>query len=250
MKHAAARAAMALACLPPMAGQAQDGTEVTFGSDVFDVTGAGNLHLGNIDIVLTPYRRAFTQGSGRLAAAVTIDAQGAVTACRFQAETALSEAGEAFCAHTLGTGRFRQDPLLELDYSLATYRFVVRLDTDRRARGKPSFRTYPAYPLERQAVRFGSFAIPPESERLKLADLDYREMTYPQYAMENAIEADVIVAVSFDTKGRVARCRPVRSSNTARIAYETCFEARRKMTLLAAPDPRPYVWMTRWRLAD
>jgi hypothetical protein len=229
---------------------AQDWAEITFGGDVFDVTGAGELDVGIIDDVLKPYRRAFIPGAGPLKFEVTIDASGAVQDCRFEAKSTLEPAGKSLCAQALRVGRFRQDPLLELDYTRATYRFSIYGHKAKPIRGEAFFRLLPAYPFERRTISFGRYAIPQEGERLTLADLDYRTMSYPRDALQNAVEAEVIVAVTFDAQGTAVRCRPVRSSNTARIAYDTCLEARRGFHLRNVPDPRPFVWITNWRLAE
>lgn len=239
-----------LALLHAIPGAAQDWAEITFGNEVFDVTGAGELDLGIIDDALGPYQRVFGGGRERLGVEVTIDPSGAVQDCRFEARAALEPAGKALCAQALRLGRFRQDPFLELYYTRATYRMSVSGHTGKPIRGEAFFRTSPAYPLERRAIAFGSYAIPPETGRLTMADLDYRPMSYPRSALQNAIEAQVIVAITFDADGRAVRCRPVKSSNTARIAYDTCFEARRGFRLREAPDTRPFVWVTHWRLAE
>jgi hypothetical protein len=249
MRYLGCTAAAAL-WLQATPAAAQDGAEITFGGDVFDVTGAGALDLGIIEDVLKPYRRTFTSGLGPLRFEVTIDASGSVQDCHFEANSALEAAGKALCAQALRVGRFRQDSLLELEFTRATYRFSIYGHTAKPIKGEAFFRTSPAYPFERRTIIFGSFAIPKEGERLTLADLDYRTMSYPRDALQNDIEAQVIVAVTFDAQGRVSRCRPVRSSNTARIAYDTCFEAQRGFRLRNAPDPRPYVWITHWRLAE
>jgi len=250
MLRGASGAAAVLALVQAVPSAAQDRTEVIFGGDVFDVTGAGVLDLGILDDALMPYRRVFDQGRERLGVDVTIDAAGTVQDCRFDANEKLALAGKALCAQALRVGRFQPYPGLALDYTRATYRLSIRSHTGKPAKGEATFRVSTAYPLEGRPVTFGSYTIPPEGERLTLADLEYREMTYPRDALQNAIEAQVIVAVTFDEEGRVATCRPVRSSNTARIAYDTCREARHGFRLRAAPDARPYVWVTQWRLAQ
>jgi len=239
-----------LALLQAVPGTAQDGSELTFGNEVFDVTGAGELFLGIIDDALGPYQLAFGRGRERLGVEITIDASGAIQGCRIEAKAALEPAGKALCAQALRLGRFRQDPFLELDYTRATYRMSVTGHAGKPIRGEAFFRMSPAYPLQRRAITFGDYAIPPETGRLTLAELEYRPMSYPRSALQNAIESRVIVAITFDANGRAVRCRPVKSSNTARIAYDTCFEARRGFRLRAAPDTRPFVWVTHWRLAE
>lgn len=242
--------AAALAAAQAAPGAAADWSEITFGPEAHDVTGAGELDLGIIDDVLKAHRRAFAKGRERLKVAVTVDAGGAVLDCRYEGADDLQAAGKALCEHALQAGRFRRDPLLDLDYARATYSFSVYGHGGKPVPGEAFFRLAPSYPLERRKIVFGAYAIPPDDQRLRLADLNYRTMSYPPDALRNAIEAEVVVAVTFDARGKVARCRPVQSSNTARIAYETCFEAQRSFALRAAPDPRPYVWRTYWRLAE
>ncbi|WP_160761221.1 energy transducer TonB [Erythrobacter ramosus] len=233
-----------------MPAVAQDQAEIIFGGDVFDVTGAGVLDLSILDGALMPFRRAFDQGRERLGLELTIDAAGTVQDCRFDANEKLAPAGKALCTQALRVGRFQPYPGLVLDYTSATYRLSIRSHTGQPIKGEATFRMSTAYPFEGRPVTFGSYAIPPENQRLTLADLQYRAMEYPRDALQNAIEAQVIVAVTFDEQGRVSTCRPVRSSNTARIAYDTCLEARRGFSLRKAPDARPYVWVTHWRLAE
>ncbi|GAA0767173.1 hypothetical protein FHS52_001721 [Erythromicrobium ramosum] len=242
--------AAVLACVQAMPAVAQDQAEIIFGGDVFDVTGAGVLDLSILDGALMPFRRAFDQGRERLGLELTIDAAGTVQDCRFDANEKLAPAGKALCTQALRVGRFQPYPGLVLDYTSATYRLSIRSHTGQPIKGEATFRMSTAYPFEGRPVTFGSYAIPPENQRLTLADLQYRAMEYPRDALQNAIEAQVIVAVTFDEQGRVSTCRPVRSSNTARIAYDTCLEARRGFSLRKAPDARPYVWVTHWRLAE
>lgn len=246
----AARAATSIALMQAVPAAAQEWSPITFGGDVFDVTGAGELDLGLIDDAIAPFRGAFNQGRKRLSGEVTVESSGAVVDCRFEANAALERAGKALCAQALRLGRFRQHPLLDLDYTRATYRFSIAGHAGQPIKGEAFFSMRPAYPLERRTIAFGSYAIPAQAERLTLAELDSRAMNYPRDALQNAIEAEVVVAVTFDADGRVARCRPVHSSNTARIAYDTCFEARRGFRLREPPDARPFVWKTHWRLAD
>ena len=229
---------------------AQDRAEVVFGGDVFDVTGAGVPDLGMLDTALMPYRRAFDQGRERLGVEVMIDAAGVVQDCRFDPADKLAPAGKALCAQALRVGRFRQFPGLVLDYARATYRLGIRSHTGKPVKGEATFRMSTAYPLEGRPVTFGEYPIPTADQRLTLADLEYKPMVYPRDALQNAIEAQVVVAVTFDARGRVATCRPIRSSNTARIAYDTCREAQRGFSLRNPPDARPYIWATQWVLAE
>lgn len=99
---------------------AQEPITVTFGGDVFDVTGAGTLDLGDLDAVLKPFRRGFKDERDPLGLDVTVDAAGAVVACRADATDRRNLAAQAVCAHVLRTGRFRPFPLLELDFTRAT----------------------------------------------------------------------------------------------------------------------------------
>jgi hypothetical protein len=248
--YGASGAAAVLALVQAMPCAPQGHAEVNFGGNLFDLTGAGVLDLGILDEALMPYRRVFDQGRERLGVEVTIDAAGVVQDCRFDANEKLASAGEALCVQALRVGRFQPYPGLVLDYTRATYRLSIRSHTGKPVKGEATFRALTAYPFEGRPVTFGSYAIPPENERLTLADLEYRTMAYPRDALQNAIEAQVIVAVTFDELGRVTACRPIRSSNTARIAYDTCIEARRGFRLREAPDARPYVWVTQWRLAQ
>ncbi len=249
-RHRASGAAAVLALVQAVPSAAQDRAEVIFGGDVFDVTGAGVLDLGILDDALMPFRRAFDQGRERLGVEVTIDAAGTVQDCRFDANEKLAPAGKALCAQALRVGRFRPYPRLVLDYTRATYGLSIRSHTGQPIKGEATFKVSTAYPFEGRPVTFGSYVIPPENERLTVADLEYRAMEYPRDALQNDIEAQVIVAVTFDEQGRVTTCRPVRSSNSARIAYDTCLEARRGFSLRKAPDARPYVWVTQWRIAE
>lgn len=243
-------AAVALALMQAVPTAAQDRAEAAFGGDFFDVTGAGVLDLGGLDDVLTPFRRHFAKGGEPLGVEVTVDADGAVQDCRIDAAPQLSTAGKAVCEHALRVGRFRQYPLLVLDYTRATYRLSIRSHRNKPAKGEAEFRTYTAYPFYGSAVTFGSYTIAPPEARLTSADIDLKMMSYPSAALQNAVEGQVIVAVSFDAEGRVATCRPIRSSNTARMAYDTCREAQRGFRLRNPPDARPYIWSTRWVLEE
>lgn len=246
LRRLAAIAALAAGCQIA----AQEPREVIFEGETFDVTGAGVLDLGILDDALMPHRSAFRQGRERLGVDLTIGADGVVEGCRFDAISSLQAAGRALCQQALRLGRFRQYPGLVLDYTRAIYRLSIRSRKDKPTKGEATFRASIGYPLERQQVLFGTYPIPPQNERLNLADLDHRSMSYPRDALENAIEARVVVAISFDEQGAVASCRPVRSSNTARIAYDTCIAAQRAFALRNPPDARPYVWVAQWMLAD
>ena len=68
-------------------------------------------------------------------------------------------------------------------------------------KGAPQFRISSDFPLSRISIRFGSDPIPPEEQRLKITDLVATPMEYPREALQNEIEARVMVAVTFDTGG-------------------------------------------------
>lgn len=221
-----------------------------FAGSTFDVTGAGVLELGDLDAVLTPFRARFANGQATLAVEVTVDPAGAVTDCSTQGPDRLDRAGQALCAHALAHGRFMQNPILLLDYTAATYHLTIRSSRNRPAPDAPVFLTETAFPYEGRFIRFGSFTIPQESERLTLADVRMRAMDYPLVALRNDIEARVEVLLTFNEAGEVATCRPLTSSNTPRMAYETCFAARRTTRLTRPPDARPFAYATRWMLAD
>jgi len=243
-------AAVALALLQAVPIAVQDRAEVTFGGDEFDVTGAGVLDLGILDDVFSPFRRHFAKGGEPLGVEVTIDADGAVQDCKIEAAPQLAATGKALYDQALRVGRFRQYPLLVLDYTRATYRLSIRSHSNKPAKGEAEFRAATAYPLYRSAVTLGSYTIAPAEARLTSADIDLKTMNYPRAALQYAVEAQVVVAVTFNPEGRVANCRPIRSSNTARIAYDTCLKAGRGVSLRSPPDARPYVWSTRWVLEE
>ena len=71
-------------------------------------------------------------------------------------------------------------------------------------------------------------------------------MEYPRSALRSEIRAAVVVVVGFDAKGTVASCRPVESTNTARMAYETCKAASGSFRLKNTPDARPFVLSIGW----
>lgn len=241
-------AALALLAGAPAASQEQPG--LTFAGTLFDVTGAGTLDLGDIDTVLQPFVGDFQKGRESLGVEVTVARDGTVLDCRTKASPVLAEAGDALCAHALRAGRFRQFPGLVLDYTRATYQFSVRSLRQKPSRGAPQFRIAEGFPLNMIAIRFGSGSIPPEDERLDLTELVTTPMQYPREALQAAIEARVLVVVTFGANGRVETCRPVYSSNTPRMAYETCRAARQGFRLANPPDERPFYWITTWKLAD
>jgi hypothetical protein len=241
-------AALALLAGTPAVSQEMPG--LTFGGTLFDVTGAGTLELGDLDEVLQPFVRDFQKGRERLAVEVTVDREGTVIDCRAKAASILTEAGHAVCAHALKAGRFRQYPQLALDYTRATYGFAIRSMREQPGKGAPQFLISSDFPLNMISIRFGSDPIPPEEQRLKITDLVTTPMEYPRDALQNEIEARVMVAVTFGADGRTKTCRPVYSSTTSRMAYETCLAARRGFRLVSPPDERPFYWITTWKLAD
>lgn len=224
--------------------------ELVFAGTTFDVTGAGVLELGDLDALLQPFKRGFSNGRERLAVAVTVDAAGGVIACSTQGVRRLDRAGQTLCAHALANGRFVQNSLLVLDYSAATYRFTIRSSSSRPPPGTPDFLLETGFPHEGEFVRFGSFPIPPEEERLSLADVRMGAMDFPAVASRHGIEARVEVLLTFNDAGQVVTCRPLTSSNTARMAYESCYAARRVTRLNRPPDTRPFAFATRWMLGD
>lgn len=244
-------AAALLGCLLVLPAAAQDRPTITFDDEVFDVTGAGTLDLGDIDAVLKPYRRDFGRGKDGLELVFTVDRTGAVIDCRSDGPAMLVSAGQALCAHARSQGRFKQLPQLDLDYAQAAYRLSVDVPYDKPARGMPFFRVGVGYPLLRSAVSFSETPIPPEDQRLSLADLEVRPMEYPRSALTRAIEARVVVALTFDDAGKLAKCRPIHSSNTARMAYETCRAARLVYRRVSpARDAGPFVLAASWQIAD
>ena len=240
--------ALALVCAAPAWGQQQPG--LTFAGTLYDVTGACTLDLGDIEPVLQPFERDFRQGRDALGVEVTVDRGGAVIGCRTKASPALAKAGEAICAHALKTGRFRQYPRLVLDYAEATFAFTLRTPREQPPQGTQRFRMATGFPLERISIRFGSDPVPPATERLGLSEIATTRLEYPREALQNGIEAEVVVAATFDAKGEVATCRPVYSSNTPRMAYETCIAVQNGFRLINPSDSRPFYWKTTWMLAD
>jgi hypothetical protein len=242
--HSASAAVAALALIAPWPAQAQSREPVTFQGETFDLTGASTFELPGLDPVLKPFRREFRDGAS-LAIELVVDPAGMVQDCRAASGSALSPAGTAFCRHVRAAGHFRVYPLLVLDYTCANLEITIRR-REQRSDAETEFALSQPYSLEGQAVRFGSFVVPPTDQRLTLQDLSYRPMEYPSLALRSYIEAQVVVVLSFNETGRVATCRPVFSSNTARMAYETCMEARSKFRLLNPPDARVFAVSTRW----
>lgn len=216
----------------------------------FDVTGAGLLELGDLDAVLVPFRSDFGDGLVGLPIEVTVDAAGAVIGCTAQGPSRLEAAGQALCAHARAQGRFVKNPLLVLEYTQATYRLTVRYPSDRAQSGRRRFHSAAAFPYQGIAVSFGLFPLPPAEERLPMAEVSLAGMEYPLAALREGLEGRVEVLVTFGENGRVASCRPLFSSNTARLAYETCYEVRRVARRNSPPDDRPFIFATRWLLAE
>ncbi len=243
--HAAALACVSLS----VPSAAQDRPEIHFGGAVYDVTGAGRLDLGDINAVLLPFFRNFGDGAARLDVEVTVDRSGSVIACRSEGSSEVTDAGNALCDHALAEGQFEPFQKLVLDFTQASYRFSVSAKRVNPAWNFWRFDEETSYPLAGVAVRFDGFAIPPEQQRLNSSDVKANAMDYPLSALRNEIEAQVVVALTFDAEGMVASCRPVYSSNTARMTYETCLAAQRAYRRISAPDARPYVWSTVWMIA-
>ncbi|MFC3097539.1 energy transducer TonB [Alteraurantiacibacter palmitatis] len=230
---------------PPAAPQS-----LLFVQDLFDVTGAGALDLGELDTVLAPFRRDFDDGLERLPLELTVDAAGKVIGCAVHGPPRLALAGQALCAHALANGRFAPNPVLVLDYTAATYRLTVRRSSDRARAGAPEFHASTGFPYQGLAVRFGLIDLPPVEEGISLSDVQLAGLEYPTAALREGPEGRVEVLITFNQAGRVETCRPIRSDNTARLAYETCYEVRRVARLSNPPDSRPFAFATRWVLAE
>jgi hypothetical protein len=244
-----AAAALALLALGgPVA--AEDPDPVVFGGAVFDVTGAGPLDLGDLDPVLEPLLGSAGESFAGFPVTLEVDAAGAVIGCQTEATGALAPAGAALCDHARQFGHFRRLSLYELDYTRATYRFTLRRCQKPPCHDGKTFYAWPIYPFEGTAIRFGDAALPYPFERLIMADLDYTPLEYPLGAAHFGISARVTVVLTFGDSGRVTRCRPVTSSNTARIAYETCFEAWKSFRRKWPGDERHYVLSTNLTIPD
>lgn len=224
---------------------------IVFAGDVFDVTGAGELDLGDIDPVLAPYFRIFRERplTAEIELDLIVDAAGIVVNCRSTPDEGLAEAGAALCAHAKAVGRFRTHPYMVLDYTRANYHTSVGLSFA-TADGEPLFSlSTSSFPnLEDRPIIFGDGAIPVEGQRLRAQDVTIAPMDYPLRALRNEVTGRVAVAITFDAEGKAASCRPIRSSFTARLAYETCKAAQRAVRLKQPPDARPYVLAIYWAL--
>lgn len=241
-------AALALALGGPVT--AEDSKPLVFGGEVFDVTGAGPLDLGDLDAVLEPLLGSAGESFSGFPVTLEVDAAGKVIGCQAEATGALADAGAALCEHARQFGHLRRLSLYELDYTRATYRITLR-----RCQGPPchdgrTFYVWPTYPLEGTAIRFGDAALPYPFERLIMDQLDTTPLEYPPGAAHFGISARVTVVLTFGDSGRVTRCRPVTSSNTARIAYETCLEAWKSFRRKWPGDQRSFVLTTNWVISD
>jgi hypothetical protein len=223
---------------------------VVFEGATFDVTGAGQIDLGDLDTVLGQFRRDFRNGEERMPLEFTVDAIGAIIGCEAQGGPRLELAGQTLCAHALANGRFTQNPLLVLDYTQATYRMTARLTSGRLEPGQAAFYTNAGYPHQRMGIQFGTVGLPPSEERLALSDVRIVGMNYPSSALLEGLEARVELLLTFNETGRVATCRPLSSTQTARMAYETCYQARRGARLYSPADDRPLVFAVHWAIPD
>lgn len=249
MRHRLA-AALVLTAAAPLAAQ-QPREPITFAGDVFDVTGAGTLDLGDIDPILLPYFEAFRAEPIRneIELDLTIDPAGTVVDCRATVKGTLAEAGEKLCVHAKAVGRFRADPFLKLGYTRANYRTRISLPFY-KSEGEPLFipssSEYPEF--DSRPVIFGDGVIPPEDQSLTKADVTIVPMDYPRQAARNEVMGQVAVALLFDAEGKPVSCRPILSDFTARLAYETCDAAKKAARLNSPPDARPFVLRVYWRL--
>ncbi len=249
MRHSLA-AALALTATAPLAAQ-QAREPITFAGDVFDVTGAGTLDLGDIDPILLPHLKLFRDRPimTEVELDLMVDASGAVFDCRAATSDGLAAAGERLCSHARSVGRFRADPFIKLDYTHASYRTSIRLRYT-KSEGEPLF--YPSsseYPdLDDRPVIFGDGVTPPEEQSLTKADVTIAPLEYPRQAARNEVMGRVVVALLFDAEGKPASCRPISSDYTARLAYETCDAAKEAVRLNSPPDARPFVLKVNWSL--
>ena len=122
MRRASDRAlagALALVGAAPLAAQSRE--PIVFAGEAFDVTGAGERDLGEIDPVLAPYRKTFRARPflAGFALDLMVDAQGNVVGCEAKPGEGLAKAGATICADARAAGRFRPDPCLALDYARA-----------------------------------------------------------------------------------------------------------------------------------
>jgi hypothetical protein len=242
-------AGLALGSAAPLAAQQRE--PLIFAGDVFDVTGAGKIDLGDFDAILAPYfdqfrARPFTT---EVDLDLTVNPAGAIVDCRAETSEGLAEAGQRLCLHALAVGTFRPDPFLTLDYTRASYRTNIRIPFEPPESGPlfyPSGNEYPD--LDDRPVIFGDGAIPAEAERLTNEDVTIAPMEYPRQAARNEVMGRVDVALLFDAEGKPVSCRPIRSDFTARLAYETCDAAKQKVRLNSPPDARPFVLRVNWRL--
>lgn len=228
---------------------AQESEPLVLAGDVFDVTGAGTFEAGDLDAVLQPYHDPSRDlYVGTLELDLAIDRSGMVGGCRNADSTPLADAALAMCNHLQANGRFTVDPLLVLDFAKATYRLKIGTRFE-PAPGEPAFRVFDtAYPLQQRSVVFGNDPTPPEDQRLAATDIEAAPFTYPRYAAREEVSGQAAVLLTFDASGAVASCRPIRSSDTARLAYDTCFAARSSVRLRQPPDARPFLLSVVWSL--
>lgn len=230
---------------------AQEREPITFAGDVFDVTGAGVLELGDVDPVLAPYVKIFRDQPimAKLTLEATVDPASMVIDCRTTTSEGLAEAGRQLCIHAKAKGRFRAFAFLKLDYARANYRVRINLNA-KPAEGGSAFYAFSGdYPsFDRRAIVFGDGVIPAEDQRLANEDVTVAPIDYPSAALRNEIEGRVVVAVEFNAAGNPTSCRPLRSSHTARLAYDTCAAAMRAVRLRQPPDARPFVLAVVWNI--
>ena len=242
-------AAFALMGSGPAAAQGSE--PLVFGGEVFDVTGAGELDLGDIDPVLMPFFRVFRTRPFAMEVELdlTVDPAGIVVDCSATPDEGLAEAGTAICAHAKAAGRFRANPYLALDYMRANYHTSISLSFAAAESGPLFAYSSSSFPwLDDRPIIFGNGAIPAEDQQLKAEDVIITPMQYPRRALQNEVIGRVAVALTFDAEGKAVSCRPLRSSFTARLAYETCEGAMGAVRLKQPPDDRPFVLKVYWSL--
>lgn len=232
--------------LPPLPAY----PEVTFGPENWDVTGAGSLAMPGWEALLMSDARLFARDG--LVLGLQVDAAGKVLAC--SADGVAGKRGrlaKKLCKHALATGQFLPRPKIELAYRQASLAITVRSFKDRD--GKWQLRLDDVIGLQGTVVAFPEGALPPVAEMLTNGEIAIASlyMDYPSRALREGIEADVSIHARFADDGRVQTCRPLRSSNTAWMAYATCnLVIRRARNRVQADGRREWVGMVRWRLAS
>jgi len=203
--------------------------------------------------VLAPYRKTFRARPfmAGIALDLTVDAAGNVVGCEVQPGEGMAKAGAAICAHAQAAGRFRPDPYLALDYTRARYHTRITLSLA-AAEGEPLFtHSTSSFPLlDHRPVLFGDDVIPAKDQRLKADDVVIQPLQYPRRALQNEVFDRVVMSLTSDAEGKPASCRPLRSSMSARLAYETCAEVKGAVQLKHPPDARPYVLSIVWSLGE